>query len=53
MHSLIFIVGMMLTGKENYKEWYKKINSILILKNLYKGICEAIGVPQDNKIIGE
>jgi hypothetical protein len=30
MHSLISIVGMVLTDKENYREWYRKIKSTLI-----------------------
>ena len=53
MHSLISIVGMVLTSKENYKEWYRKIKSTLIFNDLWKGICEAKAVPQSNKTTEE
>jgi hypothetical protein len=46
MHSLISIVGVVLTDKENYREWYRKIKSTLIFNDLWKGICEAKAVPQ-------
>jgi hypothetical protein len=47
MHSLITIVGVVLTGKENYKEWYRKIKSTLIFNNLWNGICEATTVNEE------
>jgi hypothetical protein len=40
MHSLISIVGVVLARKENYREWYRKIESTLIFNNLWKDICE-------------
>jgi hypothetical protein len=42
MHSLITIVGVVLTSKENDKEWYRKIKSTLIFNDLWNGICETI-----------
>jgi hypothetical protein len=53
MHSLISIVGVVLIGKENYREWYWKIKSTLIFNELWKGICEAVAVPQSSKITKE
>jgi hypothetical protein len=53
MHSLIFIVGVVLTDKENYTEWYRNIKSTLIFNDAWKGICEAISVPNSRKIIEE
>jgi hypothetical protein len=47
MHSLITIVGMVLTGKENYKEWYRKIKSTLIFNDLWNGICEATTITEE------
>lgn len=41
MHSIISIVGVVLTGKENYHEWFRKINHTLILNELWKGECEG------------
>jgi hypothetical protein len=42
MHSLINIIGIVLTGKENYREWYIKIKSNLIFNDLSNGICEVV-----------
>jgi len=53
MHSLISIVGVVLTGKENHREWYRKIKSTLIFNDLWKGICEEKEVPHSNKTIEE
>ena len=41
MHSLISIVGVVLSGKENYREWSRKIKHTLIFNELCKGICEG------------
>ena len=41
MHSLISIVGIVLSGKENYLEWSRKIKHTLIFNELWKGICEG------------
>jgi len=41
IHSLITIVGVVLTSKENYIECYRKIKSTLIFNDLWNGICEA------------
>jgi hypothetical protein len=53
MHSLISIIDMVLTGKENYREWYRNIKSTLIFNDLWKGICEVVALPRDNKITEE
>ena len=39
MHSLISIVGVVLNGKENYLEWYRKIKHTLIFNELWKRVC--------------
>jgi len=39
MHSLISIVRVVLTGKENYPEWSRKIKQNLIFNELWKGMC--------------
>jgi hypothetical protein len=47
MHSLIIIVGVVLTDKENYGEWYENIKSVLIFNDLWNGICEAVIVNEE------
>jgi hypothetical protein len=42
MGSLISIVGVTLTSKENYPEWYRKIKHTLIFNDFWDGIYEAI-----------
>eukprot|EP00253_Pinus_taeda_P008762 PITA_08762 len=39
MHSIISIVGVVLTGKENYPKWSQKIKHTLIFNELWKGVC--------------
>ena len=41
MHSLLSIVGVVLSNKENYLEWSRKIKHTLIFNDLWKGICEG------------
>jgi hypothetical protein len=41
MISLISIVGMMLTGKENYREWCKKIKTTFIFNDPWNEICDV------------
>ena len=43
MHSLISIVGVVLSSKENYLEWSRKIKHTLIFNELWRGICEGEG----------
>ena len=43
MHSLISIVVVVLSGKENYHECFRKIKHTLIFNDLWKGICEGEG----------
>ena len=40
MHSLISIVGVVLSGKEKYLEWSRKIKHTLIFNEVWRGICE-------------
>jgi hypothetical protein len=47
MHLLITIVGVVLTDKENYREWYRKIESTLIFNDLWNAICEAAVVNEE------
>ena len=53
MLSLVFIIGVVLTGKENYREWYRKIKSTLIFNNPWKRICKETVVPNSRKITEE
>jgi hypothetical protein len=41
MHYLISIVGMVLTSKKNYREWYKNIKITMIFNDLWNGIYEV------------
>jgi len=43
MNSIISIVGVVLKGKENYNEWYRKIKHTLISNEFWNGICEGEG----------
>jgi hypothetical protein len=40
MHSLIFIVGVVLTDKENYLEWFRKIKHTSIFNDRWDELCE-------------
>ena len=40
MNSLISIVGDILSGKENYEEWFCKVKNTLIFNDMWDGICE-------------
>ena len=41
MHSLISIVGIVLSGKENYHEWFRKVKNTLIFNDLWDDVCES------------
>jgi hypothetical protein len=41
MHSLVSIVGVVLSDKENYLEWLRKIDHILIFNDLWDVICDG------------
>ena len=41
MHSLVSIVGVVLSGQENYQEWFRKIKNTLIFNDLWEEICEG------------
>jgi hypothetical protein len=41
MHSLVSIVGVVLSGKENYPEWSRKIEHTLIFNDLWDDICDG------------
>lgn len=43
MHSIIYIVGLVLTGKETYPRWSRKIKHTLIFNELRKGVCVGDG----------
>ena len=40
MNSLISIVGVILSRKENYQEWFRKVKNTLIFNDMWDGICE-------------
>jgi hypothetical protein len=41
MHSLVLIVDVVLSGKENYLEWLRKIEHTLIFNDFWDGICDG------------
>ena len=41
MHFLILIVGVVLSGKENYQEWFWKITNTLVFNDLWEQFCEG------------
>ena len=43
MHSIIYIVGIVLIGKENYPEWSRMIKHTLIFNELWRGVCVGDG----------
>lgn len=43
MHSLIYIVGVVLMRKENYPEWSQKIKHTLIFNDMWKGFSLGEG----------
>lgn len=43
MHSIISIVGIVITSKENYPEWSRMIKKTLIFNELWKGVCVGDG----------
>ncbi|XP_057866584.1 uncharacterized protein LOC131074052 [Cryptomeria japonica] len=43
MHSLISIVGIALSGKENYHESFRKVKNTLIFDNMWDDVCESKG----------
>lgn len=49
MHSLISIVGVVLTRKENYPEWSRKIKHTLTFNELWKGVCVGEGDNESEK----
>jgi len=46
MHSIISIVGIILTSKENYPEWSQMIKHTLIFNELWKGVCVGDGAKE-------
>ena len=49
MHSLISIVRVVLTSKENYPEWSRKTKHNLIFNELWKGVCVGEGDNEPEK----
>ena len=41
MLSLISIVGVVLSSKANYQEWFHKIHNTLIFNDLWEEVCEG------------
>eukprot|EP00253_Pinus_taeda_P035447 PITA_35447 len=39
MHSIISIIRILLTGKENHPDWSRMIQHTLIFNELWKGVC--------------
>ena len=55
MNSLISIVGVILSGKENYHEWFRKVKNTLIFNDMWDEICENENLEhkKDEKTINE
>ena len=43
MHSAITIIRVVLSRKENYLEWSRKIKHTLLFNQLWRGFCEGEG----------
>ena len=43
MHSIISMIGIVLTGKENYPDWSRMVQHTLIFNELWKGVCVGEG----------
>ena len=43
MHSIISMIGIVLTGKEKYPDWSRMIQHTLIFNELSKGVCVGEG----------
>ena len=41
MQSIASVVGAILTGKDTYPEWWRKIKSAFIYNDLWDDICEG------------
>ena len=42
MHSLISIIGIVLSGKKgNYHEWFRKVKNTLIFNDLWDDVYES------------
>ena len=41
MHYLISNVSVVLSEKENYQEWFRKIKNTLIFNDLWEEVCEV------------
>jgi hypothetical protein len=48
MHSLVSIVGIVLSGKENYQEWFRKVKNTLIFNDMWDDICETKNDAKDD-----
>ena len=40
MTLIVSIVGVVLNGKENYQEWFRKLKSALVFNNLWE-VCQG------------
>ena len=49
MHSLISIFGIVISDKENYHEWFRKIKNTLIFNDLWDDVCERKDENEDSK----
>ena len=43
MNSLVSLIGVVLSGKENYQEWFRKVKNTLIFNDLWDGFCDGEG----------
>lgn len=50
MHSIISMVGIVLTGKENYLEWSCMIKHTLIFNEMWKGVCIEMETKNQNNL---
>ena len=50
MNSLISI-GVILSGKENYHEWFRKVKYTLSFNDTWDGICENYRKARTRKLV--
>jgi hypothetical protein len=53
MHSLIFIVDVILTNKDTYPKWFKRIKHTFIFNELWDDICDGENDSDSSQPIGD
>jgi len=40
MNSLVSLIGIVFSRKENYQEWFRKVKNALTFNDRWDGVCE-------------